>query len=260
MNDRYRKTHRAQGAPVSRVWRALTDYREFGEWFRVKLEGPFVPGQICARPYHLSRLRACEMGGRRAEDGARTALLVHWHPYAIDPKIDYSKETPTLVEFRLEKMAGGTLLVADRIRLRQSSGGRRARSVPHERRRLDGADEEYRALCRLEAVGQSLGGAAHAPVFAALGDETRLSLVAKLCDGSPQSISQLTEGSTLTRQAITKHLRVLESAGIVRSVRVGRESLFEFEPKPMDEIKAYLDRVSAQWDDALERLKSFVED
>jgi len=101
---------------------------------------------------------------------------------------------------------------------------------------------------------------AHAPVFAALGDETRLSLVAKLCRGQPRSISQLTEGSKLTRQAITKHLRVLESAGVVHSVRSGRESLFEFDPVPMQEIKKYLDLVSEQWDQALSRLKSFVED
>jgi DNA-binding transcriptional ArsR family regulator len=98
-----------------------------------------------------------------------------------------------------------------------------------------------------------------APVFAALGDETRLSLVAKLCEGQPHSISQLTEGSKLTRQAITKHLRVLESAGIVHSVRTGRESRFEFDPEPMDGIKEYLDFVSKQWDQALSRLKSFVE-
>jgi DNA-binding transcriptional ArsR family regulator len=100
---------------------------------------------------------------------------------------------------------------------------------------------------------------AHAPVFAALGDETRLSLVAKLCSGQPRSISQLTEGSKLTRQAITKHLRVLESAGVVHSVRSGRESLFEFDPEPMQEIKKYVDLVSEQWDQALSRLKSFVE-
>lgn len=100
---------------------------------------------------------------------------------------------------------------------------------------------------------------AHASVFAALGDETRLSLVAKLCRGQPRSISQLTEGSKLTRQAITKHLQVLESAGVVHSVRSGRESLFEFDPEPMQEIKKYLDLVSEQWDQALSRLKSFVE-
>ena len=100
----------------------------------------------------------------------------------------------------------------------------------------------------------------HAPVFAALGDATRLSLVAELCGGQPRSISQLTEGTRLTRQAITKHLRVLESAGVVQSVRSGRESLFRFDPESIEEIKEYLDLVSAQWDQALVRLKSFVED
>ncbi len=100
---------------------------------------------------------------------------------------------------------------------------------------------------------------AHAPVFAALGDETRLSLVAKLCHGEPQSISQLTERSKVTRQAITKHLRVLEGAGIVRGMRRGRECRFALETKPLDEIREYLDVVSKQWDEALIRLKSFVE-
>ncbi|MGB9403228.1 MAG: metalloregulator ArsR/SmtB family transcription factor [Candidatus Acidiferrales bacterium] len=100
---------------------------------------------------------------------------------------------------------------------------------------------------------------ASAPVFAALGDETRLRLVAKLCGGQPRSIAQLTEGSKLTRQAITKHLRVLEKAQIVHSMRTGRESRFEFDPGPMDEIKKYLERVSEQWDRALSRLKAFVE-
>src|ERR1700689_1063809 len=95
-----------------------------------------------------------------------------------------------------------------------------------------------------------------APVFAALGDDTRLSLIAKLCAGPPYSISQLAEGSRLTRQAITKHLRVLESVGIVHSLHKGRESLFEFDPKPVEESRKYLDFVSKQWDQALSRLKS----
>jgi DNA-binding transcriptional ArsR family regulator len=101
---------------------------------------------------------------------------------------------------------------------------------------------------------------ARAPVFAALGDETRLSLVTKLSGGQPCSISQLTEGSKLTRQAITKHLRVLERAGIVHSVRRGRRSLFEFDPDPIDELNKYLKFVSEQWDRALSRLQSFVEE
>jgi DNA-binding transcriptional ArsR family regulator len=105
----------------------------------------------------------------------------------------------------------------------------------------------------------------HAVVFAALGDETRLALVARLGDGRPASISQLTDaqptgGSKLTRQAITKHLRVLERARIVHGVRAGRESLFELDPKPMMELKEYLSLVSEQWDEALGRLKDFVEE
>src|SRR5216683_2256593 len=99
----------------------------------------------------------------------------------------------------------------------------------------------------------------HAHVFAALGDETRLSLVAKLCGGEPRSIAQLTGGSRLTRQAITKHLRVLERVEIVHSVRAGRENLFELNPEPIEEIRKYLDLVSEQWDQALARLKLFVE-
>jgi DNA-binding transcriptional ArsR family regulator len=99
----------------------------------------------------------------------------------------------------------------------------------------------------------------HAPVFAALGDDTRLALVNRLSGGERHSISELTRGSNLTRQAITKHLRVLEGAGIVHGVRTGRESLFEFNPKPLQEVRQYINLVSEQWDQALARLKSFVE-
>ncbi len=98
-----------------------------------------------------------------------------------------------------------------------------------------------------------------AAVFAALGDETRLSLVAKLSNGPPQSISALAHGSILTRQAITKHLRVLEGAGVVHGVRVGRESRFELKPAPLKEVRSYLDQVSDHWERALARLKAMVE-
>jgi DNA-binding transcriptional ArsR family regulator len=99
-----------------------------------------------------------------------------------------------------------------------------------------------------------------ASVFAALGDETRLSVLARLCNGVPQSISRLTAGTNLSRQAVTKHLGVLANAGVVRSVRVGRESLFELEPQPIEEVRDYLEQVSKQWDEALARLKSHVEE
>lgn len=99
----------------------------------------------------------------------------------------------------------------------------------------------------------------YAPIFAALGDETRLAIVAKLSEGEHRSIAQLTEGTRLTRQAVTKHLRVLERAKIVHSVRAGRENLFEFDPTPIREVREYAEVVSEQWDQALARLKAFVE-
>jgi DNA-binding transcriptional ArsR family regulator len=114
-------------------------------------------------------------------------------------------------------------------------------------------------MSRKSRSGMAARPRAPAPIFAALGDKTRLALVAKLCGGQPRSISQLTRGSRLTRQAITKHLQVLERAEIVRSVHVGRESLFELNPEPIEELKKYLDRVSELWDRKLARLKSFVE-
>jgi len=104
------------------------------------------------------------------------------------------------------------------------------------------------------------GRRAYAPIFAALGDETRLGLVAKLSGGQPHSIAKLTEGTRLTRQAVTKHLRVLEGARIVRSVKAGRENLFELDPAPIRQVREYADVVSEQWDAALARLKAFVED
>lgn len=100
---------------------------------------------------------------------------------------------------------------------------------------------------------------AYALLFAALGDPTRLALVDRLSRGAPCSISQLTRSSRLTRQAITRHLRVLENAGIVRSRRHGRESRFEFHPKPMLDLRSYLRFVSQQWDQSLSRLRSLVE-
>ncbi|MEP6633110.1 MAG: metalloregulator ArsR/SmtB family transcription factor [Luteimonas sp.] len=96
-------------------------------------------------------------------------------------------------------------------------------------------------------------------MFAALGDPTRLALLAKLSDGTCWSIVQLTEGGTLTRQAISKHLRVLEDADVVSSLRSGRESLYALNPKPIDDARRYIELVSERWDSSLSRLKSFVE-
>lgn len=98
-----------------------------------------------------------------------------------------------------------------------------------------------------------------ARVFAALGEESRLRLVARLCAGGPTSIAQLTTGSGVTRQAITKHLHVLANAGLVRAVRQGRECLWKPKLQNLELARHYLDLISQQWDEALGRLKVFVE-
>jgi len=99
-----------------------------------------------------------------------------------------------------------------------------------------------------------------APVFAALGDETRLRLVKRLCEQGPLSITNLVSGSKVTRQAITKHLRVMERAGLVHESRRGRESIWELEKKRLEIARGYLERISKQWDGALDRLRQFVEE
>ena len=99
-----------------------------------------------------------------------------------------------------------------------------------------------------------------APIFAALGDATRLRLVSRLCDDGPQSITKLAAGAGVTRQAIAKHLRVMEEAGLARGTRRGRESVWRLERRRLADAQRHLELISKQWDDALGRLRRFVED
>jgi DNA-binding transcriptional ArsR family regulator len=99
-----------------------------------------------------------------------------------------------------------------------------------------------------------------APVFAALGDATRLRIVDRLCRRGPLPIVRLTEDAAVSRQAVTKHLLALEQAGLVRSARAGRERIWELQTRRLAEVRAYLEQVSTRWDEALERLRQMVED
>ena len=99
-----------------------------------------------------------------------------------------------------------------------------------------------------------------APLFAALGDPTRLGLVVRLSSGGPESIARLSQGVDVSRQAVTKHLQVLSDAGLVRGFRRGRQHIWELEPDRLDDARDYLDRIDAQWDAALERLRHLVEE
>jgi DNA-binding transcriptional ArsR family regulator len=98
-----------------------------------------------------------------------------------------------------------------------------------------------------------------APIFSALGDEMRLRLIAVLCMGGAMSITQLTSGTDISRQAVTKHLNVLAGVGLVRGIKIGREHLWEFEPAQLDEARRSLESIARQWDQALARLKAAVE-
>jgi DNA-binding transcriptional ArsR family regulator len=102
--------------------------------------------------------------------------------------------------------------------------------------------------------------ASSAAVFAALGDETRLRLVSRLCNDGPMSIANLTRGTPITRQAITKHLRVMQDAGLVRNTKQGRESYWELDRRRLEEVRRNLALISKQWDQALSRLRKFVEE
>ena len=97
-------------APVSRVWKALTDHEEFGQWFRVKLDGPFLPGQVSTGHITYPGYEHLKWNAVVQKMEAERLFSFTWHPYAVDQSVDYSKEEPTLVEFRLEPAEGGTVL------------------------------------------------------------------------------------------------------------------------------------------------------
>lgn len=127
-NDRIEKRIELK-APLSRVWRALTDYREFGLWFRVKLDGPFVPGQVSTGWITYPGYEHLKWEAVVQKMEPERLFSFTWHPYAVDPKMDYSKEPPTLVEFRLEATKGGTLLTVTESGFDKVPAGRRPEAL-----------------------------------------------------------------------------------------------------------------------------------
>jgi uncharacterized protein YndB with AHSA1/START domain len=125
MSDRIEKQIELK-APVSRVWRALTDYREFGEWFKVKLEGPFVAGKVSRGNITHPGYEHLQMEVLVQKIEPERLFSFTWHPYAVDPKVDYSTETPTLVEFRVEPAEKGTLLTVTESGFDKLPSSRRA--------------------------------------------------------------------------------------------------------------------------------------
>jgi uncharacterized protein YndB with AHSA1/START domain len=127
MTDRIEKRIELK-APISRVWRALTDYREFGQWFSVQIEGPFVPGQPARGQLTYPGYEHLKWEVVVQKMEPERLFSFTWHPYAVDPKMDYSAETPTLVEFRLERTTSGTLLLLSESGFDKIPSGRRLKA------------------------------------------------------------------------------------------------------------------------------------
>ena len=183
-----------------------------------------------------------------------------WHPFAVEEGVDYSDEPTTLVVFALEEVASGILLTVTESGFDQNSAGPAGDAFTAN-------NEGWRRSCRSSRISCP-GGVARRPdselagpaaVFWALGDETRLRLVSRLSDEGPMSIAKLTVGFAMTRQAITKHLRVMRHAGLVRRTQQGRESVWKLEQRRLAEARRHLQSISAQWDETLQRLKAMVE-
>ena len=126
MNTNSIEKHIEIKAPISKVWRALTDHAEFGEWFGVKLDGPFVPGKTTAGQITHPGFEHIQWAATVQKMEPERFFSYTWHPYAIDKSVDYSKETPTLVEFRLAEAKGGTLITVTESGFDKIPAGRRA--------------------------------------------------------------------------------------------------------------------------------------
>ena len=129
MNDRIEKRIELK-APVSKVWQALTDHKAFGAWFRVKIDGPFVPGQPSTGQIAVPGYEHVKWQAVVQKMEAEKLFSYTWHPYAVDPKVDYSQEQPTLVEFRLQPSAGGgTVLTVTESGFEKIPAGRRPEAL-----------------------------------------------------------------------------------------------------------------------------------
>ena len=245
-------------APVSRVWRALTDYREFGEWFRVALEGPFVVGEETRGHITYPGYEHLRMVVVTQEIEPERRFAYTWHPAAVDPAVDYTAEPPTLGRVHACADPRGHLADGGGIRFRQIAAASPRRGVSHERPRLVDLDAKHRRPCRPKLLipRSRLRPGRH---IRRPRRSDRLALIDRLSAGAPISIARLTDGSSLTARPSPT------SAGLGRRRRSRQRTRrprkpLPPRPRPLTEIRAYLDRISKQWDDVLGRLKAFVEE
>ena len=233
-----------------RVWRALTSAEEFGAWFGADLSGQsFIAGQRARGPMTMPGCEGLYFDAVIERIEPKDLLSFHWHPYSGEPSADYSSEEPTLVIFTLKDVPGKGVLLTVRAGI---SNCRTWHVMPATKAKT--LAKAGGSAVQIAALNETL-----APTFAALGDPTRLKLLAVLCEGGAYSISQLTETTDISRQGVTKHLNVLAGAGVVSDLKAGRERLWQLEVEKIDEARLALEAIGRDWEQALGRLKRFVE-
>jgi len=234
--DRIEKRILLRSPRLARVARR-SRLEEFGAWFRTAFTEPFglAPGPRVGSP---TRLRAPGGGNPDRADGAGAPLLVSVAPQRRRPRPGLFERVHDAGEFTLEDAEGGTAAHRGGVGIRRIPIARRAAALKGNDQgwseQLTAIEEYLRGIREagwLLALASGTSGPGSA--LAALGDPTRLELVARLCNGGPQSIARLTDGLNLTRQAITKHLRVLAESGLVRALAPSREPL-ELEPRRLE--------------------------
>jgi DNA-binding transcriptional ArsR family regulator len=194
-------------------------------------------------------------------------LSFRWHPYAVDPSVDYSKELPTLVVFELEEVTGGTMLTVTESGFDKISLERRAKAFAANEKgwseQVKLIDKYLACTPKAEACHERLSPTPrNAPTFRSSSPPsvTRHVYISSLdCAEGPLSITRLTAGAAVSRQAITKHVHALEEAGLAHVARVGRESVWQLRPNRLADVQRCLDQISRQWGAALGRLRIVVE-
>ena len=248
-------------APRSRVWRAITDPREFSKWFGAEMKDEFVPGRLVRGPItrpgyeHLT----LELQVERLEP--ERLFSWRWHPHAVDEKADYSQEPMTLVVFELEEVPEDAS-PHHRVRLSTAS---RWRAAPRRSRMNDGgwtaAARQRRPSCGREVAAPRRPRSTTRPRVRRAGRPDAPAAGRPSRPRGPLSIARLTEGAEVTRQAVSKHLRVLQGAGLARGVRLEDASRSGSCSRRRSRMRgARWRRIAQRWDEAIERLRAIVEE
>ena len=256
-------------APLDRVWRAISDSQEFGQWFGVRIDGPFVAGTSVNATITGTTVDEEVAEMQRPHAGAEATWQIvavepprrfayRWHPFAVDgasttatsrPRWSSSpcRKRPTVCcsgSSSPDSTPSPSPAAPTRSKPTAEDGPSRPNWCASTSAWGSGCDRDARGGSGIQRTGR----------------RNRLRIVVRLCDGGPSSTSQVTQAVSVTRQAATKHLELLEAAGLVISSRRGRERIWTLQTRPLIDAGDYLNQLSRRWDAAIDRLRTFVED